>query len=72
MPRIAWWPGMIAPPHTWQDNDGNPIVFGGADNSEYLLGKGPSKRDSFFFYADQAFGGLRVENDKFLFTAKDT
>jgi arylsulfatase A-like enzyme len=78
MSHMDWWPtfagliGVEAPPHIWQDNNGNPIVFDGIDNSAYLLGNGPSARDTFFFYYDQAFGGLRVNNYKFLFTAKDT
>ncbi|HEX5498634.1 MAG TPA: arylsulfatase, partial [Thermomicrobiales bacterium] len=58
MCHMDWWPtfagllGVEPPPHIWQDNDGNPIVFDGIDNSAYLLGKGPSNRDTFFFYAD--------------------
>ena len=78
MSHMDWWPtfaGMIgaeAPPHVWQDNDGNGIVFDGIDNSAYVLGKGPSAREEFFYYYDQAFAGLRVENYKFMFTAKDT
>ncbi|MCC7024760.1 MAG: arylsulfatase [Thermomicrobiales bacterium] len=78
MSHMDWWPtfagliGVEPPPHIWQDNNGEPIVFDGIDNSAYLLGEGPSARDSFFFYYDQAFGGLRVDNYKFLFTAKDT
>jgi arylsulfatase A-like enzyme len=78
MSHMDWWPtfagliGVEPPPHIWVDNNGAPIVFDGIDNSEYLLGKGPSARDTFFYYYDQAFGGVRVENYKFLFTAKDT
>jgi arylsulfatase len=78
MSHMDWWPtfagliGVEPPPHIWQDNNGNPIVFDGIDNSDYLLGKGPSKRDTFFYYFDQSFGGLRVQNYKFMFTAKDT
>ena len=78
MSHMDWWPtfagliGVEAPPHIWQDNDGNGIVFDGIDNSAYVLGKGPSARADFFFYYDQAFAGLRVENYKFMFTAKDT
>ena len=37
--------GLKPPPHIWKDNNGKPIVFDGIDNSDYLLGKGPSKRD---------------------------
>ena len=78
MSHMDWWPtfagiiGAEAPPHIWEDNSGNPIVFDGIDNSAYVLGEGASARDTFFFYYDQSFGGLRVENYKFMFTAKDT
>jgi arylsulfatase len=78
MSHMDWWPtfagimGLEPPPHIWQDNNGNPIVFDGVDNSAYLLGQGPSQRENFFYYFDQAFGGLRVQNYKFMFTAKDT
>lgn len=78
MSHMDWWPtfasliGVQPPPHIWKDNKGNPIVFDGIDNSDYLLGKGPGKREEFFFYYDQSFGGVRVKNYKFLFTAKDS
>jgi arylsulfatase A-like enzyme len=78
MSHMDWWPtfagilGVAPPPHIWQDNNGKPIVFDGIDNSDYVLGKGPSKRDSFIYYYDQSFGGLRVKNYKFVFTIKDT
>jgi arylsulfatase A-like enzyme len=77
MSHMDWWPtfatlaGLTPPPHIWQDNRGQSIVFDGVDNSDYLLGRGPSKRDTMFYYFDQSFGGLRVKNYKFLFTAKD-
>ena len=32
----------------------------------------PRKRDTFVFYNDQSFGGIRVKNYKALYTAKDT
>jgi hypothetical protein len=32
------------------------------DLSDSLLGKGPSKRDSFIFFSSQVFGGVRVKN----------
>ena len=41
---IAGLIGAEAPPHIWVDNNGNPIVFDGLDNSDYLLGEGPSHR----------------------------
>jgi arylsulfatase A-like enzyme len=78
MSHMDWWPtfagliGVEPPPHIWEDNNGNPIVFDGLDNSDYLLGKGPSNRTTFFYYFDQSFGGVRVDNYKFMFTAKDT
>lgn len=78
MSHMDWWPtfagliGAEAPPHIWEDNNGNPIVFDGIDNSDYVLGKGESQRSNFYYYFDQSFGGLRVENYKFMFTAKDT
>lgn len=78
MSHMDWWPtfagllGLEAPTHVWKDNDGRPIIFDGIDNSDYLLGKGPSKRDTFFYYTDQTFAGLRVKQYKFLYTTKDT
>ena len=78
MCHMDWWPtfvklaGGTPPPHIWKDNDGKAIVFDGIDNSDYLLGRGPSKRDHFFYINDLLFGGLRVTNFKALWTAKDT
>ncbi|WP_162946594.1 arylsulfatase [Chitinophaga barathri] len=78
MSHMDWWPtfagilGVQPPPHEWKDNKGKPIIFDGIDNSDYVLGKGPSKRDHFFFYYDQSFGGVRVKQYKFMFTAKDS
>ncbi len=78
MSHMDWWPtfakliGAEVPPHIWKDTEGKPIVFDGIDNSEYLLGSGPSKREDFFYYTDQSFAGLRVKQYKFLFTTKDT
>jgi arylsulfatase len=78
MSHMDWWPtfagllGLEPPPHLWKDDDGKAIVFDGVDNSAYLLGKGPSQRHTFFYYTDQSFVGVRVENYKFLFTTKDT
>jgi arylsulfatase len=76
--HMDWWPtfagllGLEAPPHIWKGNDGEPIVFDGLDNSDYLLGKGPGKREQFIYYTDQSFAGVRVKQYKFLFTTKDT
>jgi arylsulfatase A-like enzyme len=76
--HMDWWPtfaklaGLEPPPHDWKDNDGNPIIFDGIDLSESLLGTGPGKRDTFIYFNDQSFGGVRVKNFKALYTAKDT
>jgi Sulfatase len=76
--HMDWWPtfaklaGLEPPPHDWKDNDGKPIIFDGIDLSESLLGTGPGKRETFVYFNDQSFGGLRVKNYKTLFTAKDT
>jgi arylsulfatase len=78
MSHMDWWPtfvklaGGTPPTHIWKDNRGKAIVFDGIENSDYLLGKGPSKRDHFFYINDLSFGGVRVTNFKVLFTAKDT
>lgn len=78
MSHLDWWPtfvklaGGTPPERIWQDNNGKPIVFDGIDNSDYILGKGASKRDHFIYINDLAFGGVRVDNFKILFTAKDT
>jgi arylsulfatase A-like enzyme len=76
--HMDWWPtvarlaGLEPPPHEWKDNNGNGIIFDGIDLSDSLLSKGPGKRTSFFYFADQSFGALRVKNYKMLFTPKDT
>jgi arylsulfatase len=76
--HMDWWPTLVkiaggtAPTRIWQDNKGNPIVFDGIDNSDYILGKGKSKRDHFVYINDLSFGGIRVSNFKVLYTAKDT
>ena len=76
--HMDWWPtiatfaGLQPPPREWKDNAGNPIIFDGIDLSDSLLGTGPGKRDSFIYFNDQAFGGIRVKNYKALFTSKDT
>lgn len=78
MSHMDWWPtfahlaGLEPPPHEWQDNAGKPIIFDGIDQTDYLLGQGPGKRDDFIFYNDNSFGGVRYKQYKFLFTAKDT
>lgn len=76
--HMDWWPtfanlaGLEPPPHEWQDNEGNPIIFDGIDLTESLLGTGEGKRDDFIYFSDQVFGGVRVKNYKMLFTSKDT
>jgi arylsulfatase len=76
--HMDWWPtiaklaGLEPPPYEWKDNDGNPIIFDGIDQSGSLLGTGPGKRDTFVYFNDQSFGGIRVKNYKALYTAKDT
>jgi len=76
--HMDWWPtfaklaGLQPPPRQWKDNNGNPIIFDGIDLSESLLGTGPGKRDTFVYFNDQSFGGIRVKNYKALYTAKDT
>ena len=78
MSHMDWWPtfvklaGGTPPPHIWKDNKGKAIVFDGIENSDYILGKGPSKRDHFFYTNGLSFGGLRATNFKLLYTAKDT
>jgi arylsulfatase len=75
---MDWWPtfgklaGLEPPPRQWKDNNGDPIIFDGVDLSESLLGTGPGKRETFVYFNDQSFGGIRVKNYKALFTAKDT
>jgi len=78
MSHMDWWPTFVklaggAPPtRIWKDNKGDGIVFDGLDNSDYLLGKGPSNRNSFVYINDLTFGGLRINNFKALYSAKDT
>jgi len=78
MSHMDWWPTFVklaggAPPtRIWKDNDGKDIVFDGLENSDFILGKGPSKREHFIYINDLSFGGFRVDNFKVLYTAKDT
>lgn len=78
MSHMDWWPtfvklvGGVPPNHIWKDNNGKDIVFDGIENGDYILGKGHSNRNSFIYINDLAFGGIRVDNFKVLFTAKDT
>lgn len=76
--HMDWWPtlarliGQPVPTREWKDNKGKSIIFDGIDLSESLLQKGPGKRNSMIYFAGQMFGGVRVKNFKFLYTAKDT
>jgi arylsulfatase len=78
MSHMDWWPtfvklaGGTPPTRIFKDNNGKDIVFDGVENSDFILSKGPSNRDHFFYVTDLAFGGLRVNNFKLLYTAKDT
>lgn len=78
MSHLDWWPtfvklaGGTAPERIFKDNNGKEIVFDGIENSDFLLGKGKSKRNHYFYINDLVFGGLRVDNFKVLYTAKDT
>lgn len=78
MSHMDWWPtfvklaGGTPPTRIWKDNTGKDIVFDGLDNSEFILGKGDSKRNSFIYINDLEFGGIRIDNFKLLYTAKDT
>jgi arylsulfatase len=66
--HMNWWPtlartaGFEAPPREWKDNEGQPIIFDGIDQSDSLLSKGPGKRETFLYFNDQSFGGVRVEH----------
>ncbi len=75
---MDWWPtfarlaGLEPPAREWKDNESQPIIFDGIDQSDSLLSKGPGKRENFIYFNDQSFGGVRVKNFKALWTAKDT
>ena len=74
--HMDWWPtvaklaGLEPPPHDWKDNKGDPIIFDGIDLSDSLLGTGPGKRETFVYFNDQSFGGIRVKNYKTCTTPK--
>lgn len=79
MSHMDWWPtfvklaGGTPPTRITKDNSGNDIVFDGIENSDYILGKSEkSNRNSFIYINDLSFGGLRINNFKALYTAKDT
>ena len=78
MSHMDWWPTLVKiaggepPSRFFKDNNGKEIIFDGIENSEYILGKGPSKRDHYVYINDLEFGGVRVDNFKILYSAKDT
>ncbi len=71
-PTAARLAGLPVPPHIWKDKAGKPMVFDGVDQTDLLLGKGPSKRDSFIYFEDQDLGGIRLGAYKLLYTQRDT
>lgn len=71
-PTAARIAGLPVPPHVWQDKAGKPMIFDGVDQTDLFLGKGPSKRNSFIYFEDLNFGGVRLNQYKLLFTKRDT
>jgi arylsulfatase len=71
-PTAARLAGLPVPSRIWKDKAGKPIVFDGVDQTELLLGKGESKRNSFIYFEDLNFGGIRMGHYKLLFTNRDT
>jgi arylsulfatase len=71
-PTAARLAGLPVPPHVWKDKAGKPMVFDGTDQTDLLLGRGPSRRDSFIYFEDQSFGGIRLGAYKILYTQRDT
>lgn len=71
-PTAANLAGLPVPPKEWKDKAGKPIIFDGIDQTNLLLGKGPSKRDHFFYFEDEEFGGARLGPFKVLYTQRDT
>ncbi|MFH1114159.1 MAG: arylsulfatase [Pseudomonadota bacterium] len=69
---VAKLAGLPVPPHVWQDKAGKPMVFDGVDQTDLFLGKGPSKRDSFIYFEDLDFGGIRMGDYKTIYTKRDT
>ncbi len=71
-PTAARLAGLPVPPHVWKDKAGTPVVFDGVDQTDLFLGKGPSKRNSFIYFEDLNFGGVRLGPYKPLYTDRDT
>jgi arylsulfatase A-like enzyme len=81
-PTTAAMAGLTPPPHgEWVGNDGKPIYFDGYDNSAYVMGKATahgrfgeplSARREWVYIEGLSFLGVRFDQWKFLFTAKDS
>ncbi len=64
--------GAGAPPREWKDRAGMPILFDGVDQTDLLLGTGRSKRDSFIYFEDMSYGGVRLGPIKLVSSERDT
>ncbi len=71
-PTAARLAGLPIPSHIWKDKAGKPMIFDGVDQTDLFLGKGASKRDSFVYFEDLNFGGVRLGAYKMLYTDRDT
>jgi arylsulfatase len=73
-PTTAALAGLTPPPNgEWKDNEGKPIYFDGVDNSKYVTGKvEKSARHTWVYIEGASFLGVRLNEWKFLWTAKDT
>jgi arylsulfatase len=73
-PTSAALAGLTPPPNgEWKDNEDKPIYFDGIDNSKYITGKAEkSARNSWVYIEGASFLGVRFNEWKFLWTAKDT
>ena len=47
--HLSNWPEERLRTRIFKDNNGKDIVFDGIENSDFILGKGPSNRDHFFY-----------------------
>jgi arylsulfatase A-like enzyme len=81
-PTTAAMAGLTPPPHgEYMGNDGKPIFFDGYDNSAYVTGRATahgrfgeplSARREWVYIDGVSFLGVRYDQWKFLFTAKDS
>jgi arylsulfatase len=81
-PTTAAMAGLTPPPHgEYMGNDGKPIYFDGYDNSAYVTGKATARgrfeeplsaRHDWIYIDGVKFLGVRYDQWKFLFTAKDS